>query len=84
MEEPVKCIAMWKVQCIAIQKLQGNVLQHGSCRVMHCNVEGAVYASYKLQGSAVPKVQCTAKTIHRPFNNSGSFKQSLASVIFQR
>lgn len=29
-------------------------------------------------------VKGTAKTMHRPFNDCGSFKQSLASVIFQR
>ncbi len=29
-------------------------------------------------------VKGTAKTTHRPFNDSGSFKQSLAGVIFQR
>ena len=53
--------------CMAIQMVQ--CMQLRTCRVMHCSTTGAVKG--------------TAKTMHRPFNNSGSFKQSLASVIFQ-
>ena len=54
--------------CTAIWMVQCMLLR--SCRVAHCGTKGAVKG--------------TAKTMHRPFNNCGSFKQSLASVIFQR